>query len=61
MSLSYNHTPLSKTYNLKVICKERWGDEIVAKCKVNNNKDWYLEIYITLVDLQSGRVRIIHE
>ena len=42
---------------LKVICKERLGDLLVARCKVMS-KNWYeKEIYITEQDLFSGKIR----
>ena len=59
MRLLYSHYPeVSETHELKVICKERWGDDQVAKCKVIGGKGWYHEVYITMMDLHSGRVRI---
>ena len=47
-----------KDIELKVICKERLGDETVAKCKVMT-KNWYQEIYLTKNDLYSGKVKIL--
>lgn len=44
--------------DLKVICKEWWGDILVAKCKVIS-KHWYeKEVYITEQDLFSGKVKL---
>ena len=44
---------------LKVICKEQWGDELVAKCKVLT-KGWYdNDVYVTQNDLYSGKLRIL--
>lgn len=49
--LLYRHYPNSTPYELKVICKERWGDQIVVKCKVIT-KGWYDEVYLTQTDFQ---------
>jgi len=50
--LIYRHYSGWTPYELKVICKENWGNEnIVAKCKVLT-KGWYEEVYITQTDLQ---------
>ncbi|MDB4330438.1 hypothetical protein N9948_01810 [bacterium] len=44
---------------LKVICKEQCGDELVAKCKVMT-KGWYTnDVYVTQNDLYSGKLRIL--
>ena len=59
MRLEYKQYPEYPPHELKVICKEKWGDETVAKCKVLKSKDWYNEIYITIHDLYTGRVRVI--
>jgi len=48
--LIYKHYPEWPPYELKVICKERWGDEVLAKCKVIT-KGWYSEVYLTQNDL----------
>jgi hypothetical protein len=58
MILIYRHSPVDLAYELKVICKERWGDQTLAKCKVINNKTWYSEIFITINDIQSGRIQV---
>lgn len=54
-----NEEYVTKEIELKVICKERFGEELVAKCKVIT-KNWYeKEVYITAQDLYSGRVKIL--
>jgi hypothetical protein len=58
MLLIYKHTSTDLAYDIRVICKERWGEEILAKCKVLNNKNWYSEIFITINDIRSGKVQI---
>lgn len=59
MRLVYTQYPnVTEPHELRVICKERWGEEQVAKCKVIGSKDWYAEVYITMMDLHSGRVQV---
>jgi hypothetical protein len=53
-----NDGHLTKQIELKVICKERWGDAIVIKCKVLSKNLEYKEIYITQNDLYSGSVKL---
>lgn len=53
--LTYKHSTNSKSYKLKVICKERWGEETVVKCKVIGNTNWYEYIYLTCEDY--GRIQ----
>lgn len=48
----------TKEIELKVICKEVFGDVLVAKCKVLT-KNWYDEIYLTENDLYSGKVKLL--
>jgi hypothetical protein len=48
-----------KEIELKVICKEILGDELVARCKIVT-KDWYeKEVYVTKNDLYSGKIKIL--
>jgi len=47
----YRHYPGWTPHELKVICKVKWGDEVLVKCKVLS-KDWYNEVYLTQTDFQ---------
>ena len=58
MILIYKHSSMDLAFEVKVVCKERWGNETLAKCRVINNKAWYSEVFITLNDIQSGRIQI---
>jgi len=49
--LIYRHYPGWTPYELKVICKVNWGDEVLVKCKVLS-KDWYNQVYLTKTDFQ---------
>lgn len=48
-----------KEIYLKVICKEKWGDETVIKCKVLSKNLEYKEIYLTVNDINSGNVKLL--
>jgi len=63
--LIYNHflgkNPNHEEKEIKVICKERWGNELVVKCKVIT-KGWYEEVYLTGQDFapesSTGKTRV---